>query len=99
MALSSHVTRNFQVTIPKEIRKKLPFLKEGDPVEFHIEGNRLVLIPQKTISADQLYYWTSEWQEGVKEAKEDVKAGRVLGPYKNAGKALKDLKKSLKDNK
>ena len=34
----SRVTRNYQITIPSEIRKQLPHLKQGDPVEFKVEG-------------------------------------------------------------
>lgn len=94
MASTSRITRNFQVTIPKEIREEMPYLREGDPVEFEVEGNRLILIPQKRISADQLYYWSPEWQQGIREAREDIKAGRVLGPYEEIEEALRSLKRS-----
>lgn len=29
------------------------------------------------IPKDQAWFWTKEWQEGEKEAEEDIKAGRV----------------------
>ncbi|MBI2252743.1 MAG: AbrB/MazE/SpoVT family DNA-binding domain-containing protein [Armatimonadetes bacterium] len=93
MGFGSHITRNFQITIPKEIRKALPFLMEGDPVEFRVENDRLMIIPQKKIPADQAYYWTSKWQKGIKEARKDIKTGKVLGPYEDAEEGLKDLKK------
>lgn len=99
MALSSRITRNFQITIPKKIRKELPYLKEGDTVDFEIEHNKLFLIPQKKIPADQIYYWSAEWQKGIQEAKEDIKAGRILGPYENIKEALKVLKQPIEDDK
>lgn len=98
MASTTRVTRNFQITIPKEIRKKMPFLKEGDPVDFHLEGNKLIVIPKKKIPAEQMYYWSSEWQEGMREAKEDVKEGRVSGPYKDVKEALAALKQSVEES-
>jgi AbrB family looped-hinge helix DNA binding protein len=36
------VTRNSQVTIPKEIRKKVS-IKEGDKVEVTVEGERVII--------------------------------------------------------
>lgn len=98
MAVSSRITRNFQITIPKEIRTKLPYLKTGDPIDFEIKDNALILIPQKKIPAEQAYYWSVEWQKGIKEAKEDIKVGRILGPYDDVEKALEDLKKPVKDD-
>lgn len=92
MSFTSRITRNFQITIPKEIRNKLPFLKEGDPVEFLVDGKQLIVIPQKKIPADQAYYWSSEWQTGIKEAKEDIKSGRILGPYEDVEEGLRALK-------
>lgn len=97
MSVTSRITRNFQITIPKEIRKKLPYLREGDPVTFQIEDNKLIIIPQKNIPSDQIYYWSKEWQEGIKEAKEDIKAGRTLGPYDDVEEALQVLKTPVKE--
>ncbi|WP_258084526.1 AbrB/MazE/SpoVT family DNA-binding domain-containing protein [Thermococcus thermotolerans] len=36
------VTRNYQITIPAEIRKALG-IKEGELLEVHLEGDRIVL--------------------------------------------------------
>ena len=36
------ITRNYQVTIPKEIREKLN-LKLGEKVTIHLEGERIII--------------------------------------------------------
>lgn len=99
MSVNSRITRNFQITIPKEIRKILPFLKEGDPVEFKVEDNKIVVTPQKRINADQSYYWSSQWQKEIAEAKNDLKTGNSMGPYDDIEEALSDLKKPFKGKK
>jgi hypothetical protein len=47
----------------------------------------------REIDPDQLYFWTKEWQEGEKKADEDIKAGRMLGPFDS----LEEFKKAIKD--
>lgn len=42
------VTSKGQVTIPHEIRKKLGIRTE-DKVDFVLEGNRLIMVPVKTL--------------------------------------------------
>lgn len=36
------ITRNFQITIPKEIREKLN-LSLGEKVSIHLEGNKIII--------------------------------------------------------
>jgi hypothetical protein len=33
--------------------------------------------PKKLVDKSQAYFWTRKWQEGEREADEDMKAGRV----------------------
>ncbi|MGC9119278.1 MAG: AbrB/MazE/SpoVT family DNA-binding domain-containing protein, partial [Thermoproteus sp.] len=40
------VTRNYQITIPAEYRKKLG-IEIGDVVTIYLEGDRLVLVPAR----------------------------------------------------
>jgi len=47
-------------------------------------GDRIILRPQIHIPRDQAYFWTKEWQVGEREAEEDIKAGRVYGPFRSA---------------
>jgi len=39
--------------------------------------DRVVLMPKKLVDKSQAYFWTKRWQEGEREADEDIKAGRV----------------------
>lgn len=47
----------------------------------------------KKIDPDQLYFWTKEWQEGEKKADEDIKVGRMLGPFHS----VEEFKKAIRD--
>lgn len=89
MALSK-VTRNHQVSIPKNIRDRLG-LREGDYVEFEERDGEIVMVPKRLIDADQAWFWTPEWQAGERAADDDIKAGRVSGPFKT----MDELKRHL----
>ena len=49
-------------------------------------------LAQKTaaVELDQAYFWTKEWQEGEKEANEDIKKKRVKD-FKNVKGIIKHL--------
>ncbi|MEX0682918.1 MAG: AbrB/MazE/SpoVT family DNA-binding domain-containing protein [Dehalococcoidia bacterium] len=84
------VTRNFQVSIPKEIRDRLR-IEQGDYVEVTERDGAIVMVPKKLVDADQAWFWTPEWQKGEREADEDKRAGRESGPFKT----VEELKKHL----
>ena len=65
-----------QVTIPAHIRRAA-HLEEGDPVEFELVAEGILLRPRKVIDATQAWFWTPEWQAGERRADEDLAAGRV----------------------
>ena len=65
-----------QVTIPAHIRKAA-HLEEGDPVEFELVAEGILLRPGKVIDATQAWFWTPEWQAGERRADEALAAGRV----------------------
>lgn len=87
------VTRNFQVSIPKEVRERL-HLEEGDLVEVEERDGEIVMVPKKLIDAGQAWFWTREWQEGEREAEEDLRAGRTIGPFKS----VEEMKKHFGDS-
>ena len=86
------VTRSFQVSIPKEIRQALR-LAQGDLMEVQERDGAILMLPKKLIDADQAWFWTREWQEGERQVEEDVRAGRLVGPFKN----IEELKKHFGD--
>lgn len=91
------VKKRYTLTIPKYLREKL-HIKEGEYVEAEIKGHSLVLTPVKVIKKDQEYFWTGEWQEGEKEADEDIKRGRLSRAYgeNELDQFVKDLRKEAK---
>jgi len=70
------VTRHGQITLPSSVRERLG-IEEGDLVEIEVVDERAVLVPKKLVDKSQAYFWTRKWQEGEREADEDIKAGRV----------------------
>lgn len=85
------IRRNFQITLPKVIRKRLG-LSVGDLLETEIKDGKVILIPKKAIDLKQAWFWTKEWQEAEKEAEADLKAGRVK-KFKDVEELIKDLDK------
>jgi AbrB family looped-hinge helix DNA binding protein len=73
---TTKVTRHGQITLPASVRKQLG-IEEGDLVEIDVEDEKAVLMPKKLVDKSQAYFWTRRWQEGEREADEDIKAGRV----------------------
>ena len=85
------IRRNFQITLPAAIRKRLS-LQIGDLLETTLKENRIIIAPKKTIDASQAWFWTKEWQKTEKEAQEDIETGRVK-KFKNVEELINDLDK------
>ncbi len=85
------VKKNFQVTIPIELRKALN-IAVGDYLEVENQDGELVLKPVKMVHPDQAYFFTKEWQACEALADEAIARGKVLGPFENLRKGLKALK-------
>ena len=90
MPTYSKVTRHGQITLPAPVRKSLG-IEEGDMVEIEIIDDKAILVPKRLVDKSQAYFWTKKWQEGEREADEDIKAGRVK-VFDSAEKLVKDLK-------
>ncbi|MBA3306309.1 MAG: AbrB/MazE/SpoVT family DNA-binding domain-containing protein [Thermoleophilaceae bacterium] len=71
---SARVRAKGQVTIPTGIREAAR-LEEGDPVEFEMTADGILMRPQKVIDATQAWFWTPEWQAGEREADEEYARG------------------------
>lgn len=44
------------------------------------------------IDPEQKWWWTEEWQKGEREAEEDIRAGRVSGPFESAEELISHLR-------
>lgn len=74
------VKTKYQVTIPPSLRKQLR-VGIGDFLEIKKEKGSLVLTPKAVID------------KGLAEALQDIKEGRVHGPYTSVRAMMKDLLK------
>jgi AbrB family looped-hinge helix DNA binding protein len=89
MQALTKVTRHGQITLPRSVRGLLN-IEEGDFVEIEVVGDRAVLTPKRLVDKDQAYFWSREWQEGEREAGEDIRAGRVK-EFASTEELLRDL--------
>ena len=71
------VRKNFQVTIPMNLRR-LIHLAEGDLVEAEVKDGALILRPVKVVHPDKEYFYTKEWQAKEPDTEKD-------GFYRSAG--------------
>ncbi|MDP2936422.1 MAG: AbrB/MazE/SpoVT family DNA-binding domain-containing protein [Dehalococcoidia bacterium] len=76
MLTYTKVTRHGQITLPVLVRRELE-IEEGDIIEISVENDRAVLVPKKLVDKNQAYFWSKAWQEGEREADQDIKEGRV----------------------
>ena len=64
-------------TIPAVVRETL-HVHPGDLLEFVLDDDgRVYVRGARVVPADQAWFWTEQWQQGEREASEDVAAGRV----------------------
>ena len=70
------ITRNGQITLPAAVRRAAN-LEEGDLIAVVVEGDTIILSPQKLIDKSQAYFWSEDWQKGEREASEEIDAGRI----------------------
>ena len=90
------VSPSGQVRIPKEVMKRLN-ISTGDYLDFDFIGNTVVVKPKKLIDADQLWFWTKEWQEAEIKAEEDIKEDNVSKVFSSAKEGISYLRKRRKE--
>ena len=76
MATTVKVREKFQVTIPEDVRSKIP-LKVGERVEVIARGGEIVIRPILEIPRNQAWFWGKEWQAQLAQSKKAVEKGRV----------------------
>ena len=82
----------YQVTIPKSVRQVLK-PEAGDLLEVRVAGREVMLKPKVLVDRDP------ELEEALAEAEEDLKAGRVYGPFDDAKEALRGLRRAVKEER
>jgi antitoxin PrlF len=95
IALRATLRGRGQVTLPADVREALR-AQEGDELEFEVttEPGVVLIRVLHMIPADQAWFWTPEWQEGERQASEDIAAGRLSGPFKDADALFDHLDKA-----
>ncbi len=89
--ITTKVGPKYQVTIPKSVREALK-LETGDLLEVQVIGRDVVLKPKVLVDRDP------SLRQALAEAEEDIKSGRVYGPY-NAKEAIKGLRQATKEER
>ena len=88
------VRKKAQVTLPQSVRRALN-IEEGDLLDVSIKDGEIVLRAKKLVDKEQAWFWTRRWQEGERQAEEDIRAGRVHS-FANAQEAVAFLRKRAK---
>ena len=76
MAELVQLRKKAQLTLPQSIREKLG-LEEGDFMDVQVRNGEIVLKVKKLVDKEQAWFWSQRWQQGEREAEDDIQAGRV----------------------
>lgn len=53
-------------------------------------------LKKKKATKKPIRFWTkAEWEKAEREADEDIAAGRIIGPFKNARELIKELHRGV----
>jgi len=91
MATTVKVREKYQVTIPEDVRDKIP-LKIGERVEVDVREGEIVIRPVLEVPRSQVWFWSKEWQEQIAQSVKDIEKGKV-----KVFKTVKEAKKQFGD--
>jgi len=91
MGTTVKVREKYQVTIPEEVRGKIP-LKVGERVEVIARGSEIVIRPIIEIPRDQAWFWSKQWQEQITQSMKDFGKGKI-----KVFKSVKEARKHFGD--
>jgi antitoxin MazE len=91
MGTTVKVREKYQVTIPEEVRGKIP-LKVGERVEVTARDNEIVIRPVVEIPRDQAWFWSKQWQDQVSQSIKDLEKGKI-----KVFKSVKEARKHFGD--
>lgn len=81
-----------QITLPPELLKNYGLLISSFKAIPQREG--ILLKPRISVDAGQVWFWSRKWQEGEKEADQDLEEGRV-----RRFESVKDLTREIKQKR
>lgn len=76
-----------QVVIPKKLHEELG-LAPGDYLDVELKEGKVVMTPKTLVD--------KKIQKRLEEGLEDIRQGRVLGPFDNSKNAMKALRAQVK---
>lgn len=91
MGTTVKVREKYQVTIPEDVRGKIP-LKVGERVQVIVRGGEIVIRPVTEIPRGQAWFWSKEWQEKIAKSIKDIERGKV-----KVFKSVKEARKHFGD--
>lgn len=91
MGTTVKVREKFQVTIPEDVRSKVP-LSVGERVEVLARGTEIVIRPVVEVPKAQAWFWTKEWQSQLARSRKDMEKGKV-----QVFKSVKEARKHFAD--
>ena len=91
MGTTVKVREKYQVTIPEDVREKIP-LKVGERVEVIVRQGEIVIRPVMEVPREQAWFWSKEWQEQIFQSLKDIEKGKV-----KVFKSVKEAKKHFGD--
>jgi len=92
--VSVNKMRRGALTIPAEIRQEAKW-RDGHffDIVFDKKTKRIYVQPQNLINETKFVELSKTGEKMVKDALDEVKQGKIAGPYNNITDLLKDLKK------
>jgi antitoxin MazE len=87
MGATVKVREKYQITIPEDVRAKIP-LQVGERVEVVAEAGNIVIRPIIEVPRDQAWFWSKEWQEQIVRSKKNIEKGK-LKEFKSVKEARK----------
>ena len=82
------VKEKYQVTLPASVRQKAG-VTVGDLLEAKVEGKKITLMPKVVVDRDFI-------EKRLAEGLEDLKKGRVYGPFTSAKELVRSLHREAK---
>jgi AbrB family looped-hinge helix DNA binding protein len=76
MAELVQLRKKAQLTLPQSVREQLG-IEEGDFMDVQVRNGEVVLKVKRLVDKEQAWFWSQRWQQGEKEAEEDIHASRV----------------------